>query len=64
MGACLEVSYFIPNISTAHIHLIKKARWAPVPVWTQRLEEKFFCFCRGLNLQRPVILLVARHCTD
>jgi hypothetical protein len=25
----------------------QEAGWAPEPVWTQRLEEKSFCFCRG-----------------
>jgi hypothetical protein len=28
--------------------------WAPEPVWTQRLEEKSVCPCRGSNLGRPV----------
>jgi hypothetical protein len=27
----------------------QQARWAPEPVWTQRLEEKIFCFCRRSN---------------
>jgi hypothetical protein len=30
----------------------------------QRLEEKFFCLCWGLNLDCPVIQPVARHYTD
>jgi hypothetical protein len=30
------------------------AGWAPQPVWTQRLEEKSFCLCRGSNAGRPV----------
>jgi hypothetical protein len=28
--------------------------WATEPVWTQKLEEKFFRLCRGSNLNRPV----------
>jgi hypothetical protein len=31
------------------------------PVWTQRLEEKSFCLCRGSNLYRPVVQSIARH---
>jgi hypothetical protein len=38
--------------------------WAPVLVWTQRLEEKSFRLCRGSNLDRPVVPPVARHYTD
>jgi hypothetical protein len=33
-------------------------------VWTQRLEEKLSCLCRGSNLDRPVVQSVARHYTD
>jgi hypothetical protein len=28
---------------------------APEPVWTQSLEEKSFCLCRGSNLDSPVL---------
>jgi hypothetical protein len=31
----------------------QEARWAPEPVWTQKLEEKSFRLCRGSNLDRP-----------
>jgi hypothetical protein len=34
--------------------------WAPMPAWTQRLEEKFFGFCLGSNLDRPVVQPVVR----
>jgi hypothetical protein len=34
---------------------------ASEPVWTQRLEEIAFRFCRGSNLDRPVVEPVARH---
>jgi hypothetical protein len=43
---------------------VQEARWAPEPVWTQRLEEQSFRLCRGSNLDRPVVQLVARHYTD
>jgi hypothetical protein len=36
------------------VPIVQEAGWAPEPVWTQRLEEKFFCLCRGSNLDRPV----------
>jgi hypothetical protein len=46
------------------IHTVQDARSAPEPVWTQRLEEKFFRFCQGSNLDRPIVQPVARHYTD
>jgi hypothetical protein len=33
--------------------IVQEAGWAPEPVWTQRLQEKLFRLCRGLNLDRP-----------
>jgi hypothetical protein len=38
--------------------------WASEQVWTQRLEEKSFRLCQGLNLDCPVVQSVARHYTD
>jgi hypothetical protein len=35
----------------------------PEPVWTQRLEEKILCPCRGSNPDRPVVQPVVRHYT-
>jgi hypothetical protein len=43
------------------VPIVQEAGWASEPVWTQRLEEKSFHFCRGSNLDRPVVQLVARH---
>jgi len=43
---------------------VQEAGWAPEPVWTQRLQEKFFRLCRGSNIDRPVVQPVARHYTD
>jgi hypothetical protein len=28
------------------VPIVQEVRWAPEPVWTQRLEEKFFAFAR------------------
>jgi hypothetical protein len=36
----------------------------PQPLWTQRLKEKSFCLCRGLNLDLPVVQSVLTHYTD
>jgi hypothetical protein len=46
------------------VPIVQEGRWAPEPVWTQRLEEKILCFCRGSNPDRPVVQSVARHYTD
>jgi hypothetical protein len=46
------------------VPIVQEAGWAPEPVWKQRLEEKLFRFCRGSNLDRPVVQPVARHYTD
>jgi hypothetical protein len=35
---------------------IQEAGWASQLVWTQRLEEKSFCLCRGSNPRRPVCI--------
>jgi hypothetical protein len=37
------------------VPIVQEAGWAPEPVWTQRLEEKSFCPCRGSNPDRPVV---------
>jgi hypothetical protein len=31
------------------------AGWAPELVWIQRLEENFFCLCRGSKLDHLVV---------
>jgi hypothetical protein len=36
------------------VPIVQEPGWAPEPVWTQRLEEKFFRFCRGSNPNRPL----------
>jgi hypothetical protein len=46
------------------VPIVQEAGWAPEPVWTQRLEEKFFHLFRGSNLDRTVVQPVARHCAD
>jgi hypothetical protein len=45
------------------VPIVQEAGWAPEPVWTQRIEEKSFCPCRGSNLDRSVVQPVARHYT-
>jgi hypothetical protein len=42
---------------------VQEAGCAPEPVWTQRLEEKSSCLCRGSNLDRPIVEPVVRHYT-
>jgi hypothetical protein len=37
------------------VPIVQEAGWAPEPVWTQRIEEKSFCLCRGSNLDRLVV---------
>jgi hypothetical protein len=44
--------------------IVLETEWAPELVWTQRLEEKSFRLCRGLNTDRPDVQPVARHYTD
>jgi hypothetical protein len=46
------------------VPIVQEAGWAPEPVWTQRLEEKFFCLCRASNLDHPVVQSVVRHFAD
>jgi hypothetical protein len=41
----------------------QEAGWAPEPVWTQRIEQKISCPCRGSNPDRPVVQPVVRHYT-
>jgi hypothetical protein len=46
------------------VPIVQEAGRASEPVWTQKIEEKSFCLCRGSNLDRPVIWPIARHYTD
>jgi hypothetical protein len=46
------------------VPILQEAGWAPEPVWTQRLEEKSSCLCRGSNLDRLVVQPIARHYSD
>jgi hypothetical protein len=43
---------------------VPEAGSAPVPDWTQKLEEKSFHLCRESNPDRPVVQPVARHYPD
>jgi hypothetical protein len=55
---------FYPRGKGPTVPIGQEVGWAPEAVWTQRLEEKYFCLCRGSNLGRPVVLSVAKHYTD
>jgi hypothetical protein len=46
------------------VPIVQESGWAPEPVWTQRLKEKSFQFCRDRTLNHRVIQCVARHYTD
>jgi hypothetical protein len=46
------------------VPIVQEAGWVPESVWTQRLEEKISCLCRGSNLDRPVVQSAASHYTD
>jgi hypothetical protein len=41
----------------------QEAGWTSESVWTQRLEEKSFCLCRGSSLDRTVVHPLVRHYT-
>jgi hypothetical protein len=45
------------------VPIVQEAGWAPEPVWTQRLQKKILCPCRGSNPDRPVVQPVVRHYT-
>jgi hypothetical protein len=51
----------LPPVKGPPVPIVQEAGWAPEPVWTQRLEEKSFCPCRGSNPDRPVVQPVVRH---
>jgi hypothetical protein len=36
------------------VPIVQGVGWAPEPVWTQRVERKILCPCRGSNPGRPV----------
>jgi hypothetical protein len=42
------------------VPIVQEAGWAPEPVWTQRLEEKFFA---PAGDRTPIAQPVVRHCT-
>jgi hypothetical protein len=46
------------------VPIVQEAEWALEPVWTQGLEEKSYCLCRGSNLDRLIVQPVARHCIE
>jgi hypothetical protein len=54
----------LPPVKEAPVPTGQEAGWALETVWTQRQEEKHFCFNRGSNIDRPVVRSVARHYTD
>jgi hypothetical protein len=42
------------------VPIVQEAGWAPELVWTQRIEKKSFCLCRGSNLDRLVVQPIHR----
>jgi hypothetical protein len=42
----------------------QEAEWTPEPVWTKRLERKYFFPCRGSNLEHSAVQSAARHYTE
>jgi hypothetical protein len=46
------------------VPIVQEAGWAPELVWTQKIEKKSSCFCRGSNPDHPVVQFVVAHCTD
>jgi hypothetical protein len=52
-----------PPGERAPVPIVQEAGWAPEPVWTQRVEEKYSRLCRGSNLDRRVAQPVVRHYT-
>jgi hypothetical protein len=46
--------YFSPGIGPP-VPIGQDAGWASELVWIQRLEEKFFCLCRGSKLDHLVV---------
>jgi hypothetical protein len=43
------------------VPIVQEARWAPEPVWTQKLEEKSSVLVRD---RTPIVKPVVRHYTD
>jgi hypothetical protein len=43
------------------VPIVQEARWAPEPVWTQRLEVKSAASVRD---RTPVVQSVVRRCSD
>jgi hypothetical protein len=46
------------------VRTVQESGWATESIWTQGLEEKSFCLCRGSNPDRPVVQSIVRHYTD
>jgi hypothetical protein len=46
------------------VTIVQEAGWASELVWTQRLEKKILCPCRGSNPDSPVIQSIVKHYTD
>jgi hypothetical protein len=45
------------------IPIVQEAGWFSELVLTQRLDEKFFCLCRGSNVARQVLHFIPKHYT-
>jgi hypothetical protein len=62
-GKCHALAMLYPRgKDPPPVPIVQEAGWAPEPVWTQRLEEKSSCLCRGSNLD-CLVQSVSRHYT-
>jgi hypothetical protein len=57
-------SCILPPGKRPMVPIGQEAGWASEPVWTQTLEEKSYCLCRGSNCDRPVVQSLVRQYTD
>jgi hypothetical protein len=46
------------------VPIVQEAGWAPTARLDTEAREKSFRLCRGSNLNRPVVQLIARHYTN
>jgi hypothetical protein len=60
-GQRYALAVLCPRGKDAPVTIVQEGGWAPELVWTQRLEEKFLCLCRGSNDGSPFVQSVIRQ---